>query len=285
MSQSIVKPIQTAAVVHLPSSEASLWTPDQLKLITDVVAKGATPDELKLFLYRCNKMGLDPLKAGQIFFIKYGNSPGTIVVGIEGFRSRASKTGKLRGIKRGVLRDEAGVCTGAWAKVRRSDWDEPAEAEVSLAEYTTGKNNWATKPETMIQKVAEAAALRMAFPDELGDAYSPEEMDKTALEPRPNPIYCDQPGPEDGVVLPPSEYRITFGQWGRKSIDEILRDPKIGPHRVAEYIEYLERPEQVTKRQTDKPHLIPLVAEFIERASDAIAFMEQEMAKELGSER
>jgi hypothetical protein len=92
------------------------------------------------------------------------------------FRAKAARTGKLVGIKRGVLRDEKGRCTGAWCEVYRSDWQHPAREEVSLAEYSTGKAMWAKMPETMVKKVAEVAALRMAFPDDLGGVYAEEEM-------------------------------------------------------------------------------------------------------------
>jgi len=146
------------------------------------VAKGATDLELQLFLHRCKNMGLDPLKPGQIHFIKFGNTPGSIVVGIDGLRAKAMSTGKLSGIKRGILRNQRGECVGAWAEIYRQDWNHPAREEVNLAEYNTGKNLWARMPETMIKKVAESQALRMAFPDELGGAYSHEEI--ATLEPR-----------------------------------------------------------------------------------------------------
>lgn len=152
------------------------FSEDQLKLIISTVAKGATSEELKLFLYRCKNMGLDPLKPGMVHFIKYNNSPGTIVVGIDGFRSRAAQTGKHTGTKRGIIRDESLRCIGAWAEVYRSDWQHPAREEVPFEEYSTGKGSWAKMPETMIKKVAEVAALRMAFPDELGGIYSADEM-------------------------------------------------------------------------------------------------------------
>lgn len=51
-------------------------------------------------------------------------------------------------------------------------------AKVYFKEYTTGKNQWATKPMTMIAKVAEMHALRKACPEELSQAYSEEEMQK-----------------------------------------------------------------------------------------------------------
>lgn len=156
------------------------FTKEQLELIKATVAKGATDNELKLFLYRCKIMGLDPLKPGMVHFVKYGSSPGTIIVGIEGFRSKAARTGKLTGIKRGVVRNAEGVCVGGWCEVYRSDWQHPAREEVSLAEYNTGKSQWAKMPETMIKKVAEAAALRMAFADELGGVFAEEEMQQAA---------------------------------------------------------------------------------------------------------
>ena len=158
------------------------FTKDQLELIKSTVARGATNDEMKLFLYRCQHMGLDPLKPGMVHFIKYGNNPGTIVIGIDGFRLKASKTGKHVGTKRGVTRED-GKIVSAWAEVYRADWDHPAREEVPFVEYNTGKGNWAKMPETMIKKVAEVAALRMAFPDELGGLYSAEEMDQ-AHQPR-----------------------------------------------------------------------------------------------------
>lgn len=216
MSQALVK--------TQPQAVALPWNQEQLKLITDTVAKGATPDELKLFLYRCQIMELDPLKPGQIHFVKYGNSPGTIVVGIEGFRARAARTGKLSGIKRGVIRDEKGKCVGAWAEIYRTDWTHPAREEVSLHEYNTGKAGWAKMPETMIKKVAEAAALRMAFPDDLGGIYESSEMDQA--KDQPPQITVDQPDAGDGNQ--DNGYRIPFGKYKGRMIEEIdtqaLRD-------------------------------------------------------------
>jgi phage recombination protein Bet len=166
------------ALTIKPESSMMEWSQEEIQLIKETVAKGATDSEFKVFLYRCRKMDLDPLKSGQIFFIKYNNNPGTIVVGLDGFRARAARTGLHSGTKRGVIRDDKGKCIGAWAEVYRKDWEHPAREEVSLAEYNSGKAQWAKMPETMIKKVAETAALRMAFPDELGDLRSPEEMDQ-----------------------------------------------------------------------------------------------------------
>lgn len=48
---------------------APSWTPAQIELIKKTVAKGATDDELQMFLYLANKYNLDPF-AKEIWFIK-----------------------------------------------------------------------------------------------------------------------------------------------------------------------------------------------------------------------
>ncbi len=50
-------------------------------------------------------------------------------------------------------------------------------ATVYFSEYSSGKNLWVTKPRTMIAKVAEMHALRMACPEELSQQYIEEEME------------------------------------------------------------------------------------------------------------
>lgn len=169
-------------LVQVQNNQALEFNDEQMALITQTVAKGATPNELKLFLYRCKEMGLNPLKPGQIHFVKYGQGPGSVVVGIDGFRAKAARTGKLSGIKRGAIRDSAGKLVGAWAEVYRTDWTHPAREEVPLSEYDKGSGTWRSMPETMIKKVAEAAALRMAFPDDLGGVYEQAEMDQAAAQ-------------------------------------------------------------------------------------------------------
>lgn len=56
--------------------------------------------------------------------------------------------------------------------------DKGFSATVYFDEYDTGKNLWYSKPKTMIAKVAEMHALRMAFPQELQNHYIAEEKEK-----------------------------------------------------------------------------------------------------------
>ena len=226
-------------------------TTEQIALIKSTVAKNATDDELNLFLYRAKKLDLDPLKPGQIHFVKYGTNPGTIIIGREGFRSKAAKTGKHSGTKLGVIRDDKARCIGAWAEVYRSDWTQPAREEVSLFEYNTGKGPWAKMPETMIKKVAECAALRMAFPDELGGVYSEEEMhqaevdaeSKPKIETRPvaNPLKTARQA-EAAVEASPGEYMIPSGRFTKKKIKDIP---------VIELIQYVDEIKRSGAKQND----------------------------------
>lgn len=214
----------------------------QIDLIKSTVARAASDDELRLFLYRANNLGLDPLKPGQIYFVKYGGNPGTIIVGIDGFRALAARTGKVKGIKRGALRDANGTCIGAWCEVYREGWVEPAREEVLLSEYNTGKSLWAKMPETMIKKVAEVAALRMAFPDELGGVYTSEEMEKSVgpigdfgppkevkgIDFAEEPKFEQHSQQQVKMSLPPISpditlqcYKIPFPPWTGKTISEI----------------------------------------------------------------
>lgn len=258
-------------VTKLPQNQlvANNWTAEQMKLITDTVARNASSDELNLFLYRCKNMGLDPLKPGQIHFIKYGNTPGTIVVGIEGFRSIAGRSKKHVGTKRGVTRDDKGAAVGGWAEVYRSDWKEPARLEVSLREYNTGKGPWSKMPESMIQKVAEAGALRMAFPDDLGGVYESSEMDQAD---RGN-VYPEQPQEGDGVQKAgAAPYRIPFGKYAKRGLEEIAIDD------LRSYIIYIEE-----KAEKENKPIVGQVLDFVERASAYIAAFENGEAVDFGN--
>jgi hypothetical protein len=211
-------------------------------------------------------MNLDPLKPGMIHFVKYGNGPGTIVVGIDGFRAKASRTGQCSGIKRGVVRDDKNACIGAWAEVYRKDWQHPARIEVSLAEYTTGRGPWQKMPETMIQKVAEAAALRMAFPDDLGGIYTKEEMDQAEGERARITPTPDDPIENYGEI-DTQTYRIDFGQWRSRTLEDVYKN--FGPEKIQSYIQFIENSAQKKGVEVSGAAL-----EFIKRAEEFLGAME-----------
>ena len=64
--------------------------------------------------------------------------------------------------------------------IKRKVGNEVGEfsSKVYFEEYTTGQNLWIKKPRTMISKVAEMHALRMACPEEMSQVYVEEEMEQ-----------------------------------------------------------------------------------------------------------
>ncbi len=182
-----------------PKNVMDEWSPEELKLIQESVARGASDDELRLFLYTANARGLNPLLK-QIYFIKRKQrrgdrwvDVGTTQTGIDGFRLIANRTNKLKGIERGLKRDEKGRLY-AWARIWRKDWEYPAYEEVSLEEYKGDTALWQRMPEQMLKKCAEVAALRMAFPEDLSGLYAHEEMDQADKT---------EPVAERALVAPP----------------------------------------------------------------------------------
>ena len=71
---------------------------------------------------------------------------------------------------------------GGWAKVYIKDYAQPIYAAAGFDEYAGRKKDgslnaqWASKPATMIRKVALVQALREAFPEDFEGLYAPEEI-------------------------------------------------------------------------------------------------------------
>lgn len=165
-----------------------------------------TNGEINMFLSLCKFQKLNPFLK-EVYLIKYGNSPATMVVGKEVLLKRAMRSPKYQGSQAGVIVvDGNGKLTeregtfildgeslvGGWAKVFISGYSAPIYASVSIKEYSTGQSNWKTKPATMIRKVALAQALREAFPEDTAGLYEASEMDKTVVETTGQEIIVDE---------------------------------------------------------------------------------------------
>lgn len=158
----------------------------KVQLIKDLVAVGASDNELALFLYTAQRTGLDPL-AKQIYCIKRQGKM-TIQTGIDGYRLIADRTGNYAPGRAPTFEyDTDGKVYSATAYVMkyvRATWHE-VSATAFWDEYVVLYNGqpgnlWASKPRVMLAKCAEALALRRAFPAELSGLYTDTEMGDTA---------------------------------------------------------------------------------------------------------
>ena len=174
-------------------------TREQIDLIKATVARGATDNELKLFLYTANRTQLDPLTK-QIHFIKRRvwngrtqsyDDVGTIQTGIDGYRVVAARNG-LAGIEDAIFDAETeNHPNKATVTVYRmvEGTRVPFAASARWAEYVQANKDgqpvamWKKMPYLMLAKVAEALALRKAFPNDLSGVYTNEEMAQAESEP------------------------------------------------------------------------------------------------------
>ena len=188
----------SAALAIRPGQE--MWTDKQKAALSVLGIREATNGDLAVFMHYCQKTGLDPFSR-QIYMIMRREKQGdqwvakqTIQVGIDGFR---------------VIRDRIAQRLGVAVEYEDTIWYEadgsphkvwlwehaPAACAVTVvkdgrrfpgvvrtASYMAVNKNgdpvsqWRTQPDHMIEKCAEAFALRRAFPNDLGGIYLDDEM-------------------------------------------------------------------------------------------------------------
>lgn len=169
-----------------------------------------TDREVMLFIELCRVQHLNPF-VNDAYLVKYGDNPATMIVGKDVFTKRAQKNPKFKGLKAGITvigsdgklhRREGSMIlngeyvVGGWCGVFVDGYENPMYDEVSFMEYAAynkrGELNkqWASKPGTMIRKVAIVHALREAFPDDFAGLYDEAEMGN--LEPDPPQVETEE---------------------------------------------------------------------------------------------
>lgn len=199
---SITKVIENKSIA--PSDAFGKLTRGQVELIKRTVAKGASDDELKLFIQVCKGAQLNPFLR-QVHFVKRWNSKlgaeeGAIQVGIDGFRAIAEDSRQYAGnddpiydgdheIEVSTAKETKKVTVPGKATVtvyKLMDGQRfPFTATARWTEYYPGPKQgymWHKMPYNQLGKCAEALALRKAFPKLLSGMYVAEEMDQIRTE-------------------------------------------------------------------------------------------------------
>jgi phage recombination protein Bet len=165
---------------------------------------GARPESVLMVFDYCKARKLDPLKKPcHIVPMQVRGDNGeyywrdVVMPGIYEYRTTANRTGEYLGHSKpeyGPTIEHMGVKAPEWCDFVAYRWNPeakmraefPVQIKFSESVGTTWdkkagehkvNSRWTKAPQQMLTKCAEAAALREAFPDELGGTHTVEEME------------------------------------------------------------------------------------------------------------
>ena len=171
------------------------FDPDQIKALK---LEEAPEGAVKVFLHYAQRIGLDPF-AGQMYLVPY-NGKWNIQVGIGGFRTIAERSGEYQGQTKVEWCGEDGQWVDVWLKkenpkaarvgVHRKGFKEPLYAVAlweSYAPFFYNKDTkqfklspmWEKHGPGQLAKCVEALALRKAYPMDLLNVHTREEMESS----------------------------------------------------------------------------------------------------------
>lgn len=177
---------------------------EEWRTLFDNLYPGAKPQSVLMVWDYCKARKLDPLKKPcHIVPMEVKNQNGdyiwrdVVMPGIYEYRTTATRTGLYLGHAKpeyGEIKDYKGVMAPEWCDFVVYRWNDMAKmrAEFPVRVYFRevvalkkgGEVNarWTKAPNQMLTKCTEAAAIREAFPDELGGTHTDDEMDGRRVE-------------------------------------------------------------------------------------------------------
>ena len=193
-------PINNGTALVTPGLASS-----ELDTLRRTIGHDLDPNEFELFAAICRRTGLDPF-ARQIYAVKRWDGRQRkevmqIQTGIDGLRLIAERSSNYAGQTPAEWCGEDGKWVDVWLSskppaaarvgVLRHDFEQPMYGVAKFSSYCAktkdGKPQalWATMPEVMIAKCAEALAIRKAFPNDVSGVYTREEMAQQENTPAP----------------------------------------------------------------------------------------------------
>lgn len=239
------------------SAEAFL-SAEKLRMLGDTIMKGATGEEIQFFGEVCKRTGLDPFRK-QIHAVKRWDGKErrevwSFQTGVDGFRAIAHRSGACAGIDDAIF-DPADESTefprSATVTVYRIVGGQrvPFTAKARWNEYvqTTKEGKitsmWFKLPYSQLAKCAECLALRKAFPEDLSDLRSNEEMaqadnpekqqaspyklDELDTPPQQQPARQPEPRPTAGKVIEAAAEPVTTPSTPPSKLPEFALPPQI----------------------------------------------------------
>lgn len=259
-------------------------TSGQLSLVKTTIAKDCNHDEFNLFMEAAKSYGLDPFRKQILPMVFNKNARDqskrrlSIIVARDGLRVIAQRCKNYRPASdkaewetdptlAGPLNPKGLIsCTvylwqqdsrGDWFKVKgEAEWDEFAPIAEEWADNEQGQRrptgkrtldtsgNWAKMPKVMLEKCAEAQALRAGWPEQFGGIYAEEEMDRAKVLDLTATEIVDAEAEERRMIAIGAQDSITL-TWGD---GWALENVPIGQlaDRAAEFIRDTE-PDVLTK--------------------------------------
>ena len=199
-----ISPAQSTAISFVDDhGDAITITSDDVRMH---ICPQADAKEVAYFMELCRAQRLNPF-LNEAYLVKFQGKPAQIMVAHKALVKRADAHPQYDGMEHGVIvvnrkgdieKREGALyphdkeLVGGWCKVYRKDRRMPIYVERSFKSMNKGQANWKSMPDVMIDKCAQAAALREAFPDELRGMYVTEEME------------TGQAVPAEGVTVEPA---------------------------------------------------------------------------------
>lgn len=171
--------------------DATLAVKETVQTLIATTFEGFSETLLRQAIMKARMMEFDlrDILVGNVYAVKYAGKNGApdtvqIITSIGHIRKVGARSGIVGKGEPVYERDEAGNIIACSVTVKKAidSYIGDFTAKVYFGEYTTGKNLWVSKPHTMIAKVAEAHATRMACPEEAKNMYIAEEFEQVQYE-------------------------------------------------------------------------------------------------------